>query len=382
MKKICYVTTISDTLKAFVLDSAKYLHENGNYDITFICDYDQKFADTLPEYIHYIPVPMKRGISVSGFKTIFRMRRIFKNEKFDLVQYSTPNASFYSAIAAKSAKIPVRLYCQWGIAYVGYNGIKRNVLKIIEKIICYCSTWIEPDSFGNRRFSIKEGLYKKDKSSVVWHGSANGVNLKKFNINCKNDWAKIIKTKYQIPDNYFILGFIGRITRDKGINELLRATKDLLEIKDNVILLIIGEKESNHNLELALLEWAKNEKRIIFCGWTCEVEKYIAAMDVLILPSHREGFGSVVIEAGAMGVPSIVTDIPGPTDVVENGETGIVVKKGDYKDFLRAILKLEDDRKSLEYLGETMRRRVTERYNQEELMKYIFIDRETLLNKR
>lgn len=121
------------TIKAFVLDTAKYLHEKGDFDISFICNNDEEFVASLPEYIHCYSVSMERGISLGGFKAMFAMKRIFKEQKFDLVQYSTPNASCYASLAAWLAKIPVRLYCQWGIAYVGFSGIKRKIFKLEEK---------------------------------------------------------------------------------------------------------------------------------------------------------------------------------------------------------------------------------------------------------
>lgn len=128
MYKICFVTTISLTLKSFVLELAKYLHATGDFEIHFVCDHDAEFEKTLPEYIHYNPISMKRGISFDGLKAIREMKKYFKQEKFDLIQYSTPNASCYASIAAKQAKIPCRLYCQWGIAYVGFQGIKEGFL--------------------------------------------------------------------------------------------------------------------------------------------------------------------------------------------------------------------------------------------------------------
>ena len=126
MKKICMITTVSSTLKSCVVDTAKHLYEQCGYDVTLICNTDEKFAKTLPPYVHYIPVPMSRGVNFSGFKSIKIFRKIFKREKFDLVQYATPNASFYASVAAKQAKVPIRLYCQWGIRYVGFQGIKRK----------------------------------------------------------------------------------------------------------------------------------------------------------------------------------------------------------------------------------------------------------------
>ena len=129
--KICFVTTTPITLKAFVLEFAKYLHETAGAEVSFICDTDEEFAKSLPSYIHYFPVPMKRGISLSGIKATREMKKIFKREQFDIVQYSTPNAAFYASIASKSAKVPVRLYCQWGMAYVGMQGVKRGIFTFI-----------------------------------------------------------------------------------------------------------------------------------------------------------------------------------------------------------------------------------------------------------
>ena len=119
MKKICFCTTIPDTINSFVLDFAYYLRKQTNWDISIICAYDEAFKESLPDYIHYYPVYMKRGISFDGIKAIHQMKKIFQRERFDLVQYSTPNAALYASIASKMANIPVRLYAQWGMAYVG-----------------------------------------------------------------------------------------------------------------------------------------------------------------------------------------------------------------------------------------------------------------------
>ena len=110
MKKICYITTIPLTIESFVLSSIEYLHEHTDWEFCVICDEDMEFAERLPKYIRYFPVRMERGISFSGIKAMFQMKKIFKQEKFDLIQYSTPNASLYAAIAGKLTKVPVRLY--------------------------------------------------------------------------------------------------------------------------------------------------------------------------------------------------------------------------------------------------------------------------------
>ena len=340
MYKICFVTTISLTLKTFVLDFAKYMHETGMFEIHFICDYDAEFEKMLPEYIHYKPISMKRGISFDGLKAMREMKRYFKQEKFDLVQYSTPNASCYASVAARLANIRARLYCQWGIAYVGFRGLKRNIFKLIEKMVCSNSTVIEPDSFGNLNFSHSERLYSAKKSRVIWNGSASGVNLSKFDISHKYEWRCDIRNRYDIPQDALVYIFIGRITGDKGINELFESTKALMSERNDVYLLLVGNMEKSESVNADLYQWSKDEARVVYCGYTNEVEKYLAASDVYLLPSYREGFGSAVIEAEAMGVPVIVTDIPGPTDAMKRNETGFVVKKGSSQELYEAMKKL------------------------------------------
>ena len=379
MKKICYVTTVPGTLRSFVLPTAKYLHEQAGYDISFVCDYNEEFEKMLPEYIHYYPVSMKRGISLGGLKAMNEMRRLFKKEKFDLVQYSTPNASCYASLASWMAKIPVRLYCQWGLAYVGFSGLKRKIFKTIEKMVCTLSTWVEPDSFGNLDFSHAERLYPSNKGSVIWNGSASGVNLNKFDVERKAEWREAIRTQYSIPSDATVFLFVGRITRDKGINELFSATRKLMEQSERVYLLMVGSKENVNSLEQGLYNWSIHENRVIYCGYTNVVEQYIAASDIYVLPSYREGFGSAVIEAEAMQVPVIVSDIPGPTDAMKRDKTGLVVEKGNSESLYKAMKRLHTDKELIERLGDNAFTFATENFEQQELCRRILDDRKRLL---
>lgn len=381
MKKICYITTISMTLKAFVLDTAIYLYENGDYDISFICNYDKDFAEQLPDYIHYYPVQMERGISLGGIRAMYEIKKILSKEKFDIVQYSTPNASCYAAIASTLAHIPVRLYCQWGIAYVGFSGFKKFIFKQIEKMVCALSTWIEPDSYGNLKFSHNENLYPNKKGSVIWNGSASGVNIKKFNINNKNKWHNEIRHKLNIPENAIVFIFVGRVTKDKGINELFCAFKDLIKNKDDIYLLMVGPEENSGSVNENLYEWSKNNKNIIYCGFTNEVEKYLAASDIYVLPSYREGFGSAVIEAESMGLPVIVTDIPGPTDAMKKDYTGIVVAKGNVEELNCAMDKLSGNVNLRDVYGNNAYDFAIHKFEQQQLFEKILIDRNNLLEE-
>ena len=368
-------------IESFILKSAEYLHDNTDWDISVICDYEHEFEKKLPEYIHYFPVKMKRGISISGIKAMFEMRRIFKTEQFDMIQYSTPNASLYASLAGKLAKVPVRLYCQWGIVYVGFSGIKRSIFKIIEKLICNMSTWIEPDSKSNLKFAHEQKLYLEQKGSVIWNGSACGVDLNKFNITHKEDYRRYIRKQYNIPEKAYVFGFVGRVTKDKGINELFEATKEFMTCNEDVFLLIVGEDETNSTVDRTLYEWAQNNEHVIYVGYTSVVEQYLSAMDCYILPSYREGFGMGIVEAEAMGVPVIVTNIPGPIDAMVKDKTGLIVEKANVLDLKRAMCKMYENREHGVEMGIAGLEYARTCFEQQHLFKYILEDRKRLLKE-
>lgn len=378
MKKICFVTTISATLSSFVVETAKCIHNNTDWDITFICNYDEKFEKSLPEYIHYIPVPMERGISIAGVKAMLEMEKIFQREKFDLIQYSTPNASLYASMAGKLAHVPVRLYCQWGLVFVGFQGLKRKIFQMEEKYVCHLSTHIEPDSNSNLRFAHEIGLYPKSKGSVIWNGSACGVNLTKFDISNKEEYRKDIREQLDIPEDAFVYGFVGRITRDKGINELLEAYKKL---NDDSYLIMVGRSEVDETINQELYTWASKNEKIKFTGYTTVVEQYLSAMDCYILPSYREGFGMGVVEAEAMGVPVIVTDIPGPIDAMIDNETGIVVQKADVESLYNAMISIREDKVCYFAMAEKAHDFAVNNFEQKQLFSYILEDRKKLLGE-
>lgn len=378
MKKICFCTTTPITIKSFILKTAEYIHNNTDWDISVICTYDEEFAKSLPSYIHYYPVDMKRGVSVGGIKAMLEMKKIFKREKFDLVQYSTPNASLYAAVASKLVKTPVRLYCQWGMAFVGFSGLKRKIFKLEEKFVCRLSTWIEPDSKSNLKFAHDEGLYPEEKGSVIWNGSACGIDLKKFDISKKAEYRENIRRKYNILDDAFVYVFVGRINRDKGINELLEAYKQF-SVDNSAYLLLVGNPEVDASVNIELYNWSKEQERIIYTGSTNVVEQYLGASDCYILPSYREGFGLSVIEAQAMGLPVIVTDIPGPTDAIILNETGLVIKKADAEDLLVAMKTLYNDDEKRKSFGQNGKEFVFNNFEQTHFFEELLEDRKILL---
>lgn len=378
MKKICFVTTVHGTLKSFVLELAKYLHDTGKFEIWFVCNHNNEFKKILPDYIHYYPVNMRRGVNLDGVKAIHELKKLFMLEKFDLVQYSTPNASLYASIAAKQAKVPVRLYCQWGILYVGFTGIKRKIFKTIEKMVCRNSTHIEPDNKLNLEFSHNEGLYPENKGYVIWNGSSCGVNLKKFDISQKGLWKQEIRNRYSIDKDDMVFVFVGRITKDKGINELFAATKRLTQKYNNIKLIVVGNPEATDTVDKELYGWAQRSKDVIFTGFTNEVEKFLGAADVFVLPSYREGLPSSMLQAEAMGLPIIATDILGIRVAMIDGKMGYLVEKENENALFDSMLKMCNSDMMEEY-GVNSLYFAEERYNQDELFKRIYHDRKELL---
>lgn len=340
MKKICYITTVSSTVKAFFLATIDKLCKN-DYQVTVICDYDLKLEELLPRGVHYMPVHMERGISIkNGITAVWRLYKIFRQEKFDLIQYCTPNAAFYSSIAGKLAGVKIRLYHNMGFVFLSYHGLKRTIFLLLEKITCRLSDKVQFASKSNLSLALENRLTTENKAYVVWNGSSGGVDLERFNISKKNEYRSQSREMYGIKDNDFIFGFVGRLTKDKGIEELFSAfwqiRKDC-KYRDYVKLLVVGPIENLSSIDKKLLNDIQRDPHVIFCGIQSEIEKFYSAMDVLVLPSYREGFGNVIIEAGAMGIPVIASDIPGPSDIVWHGETGLLCKPKDAKDLERCM---------------------------------------------
>lgn len=322
MIKICYVVTIPLTIESFFIPQLQYLAANG-FDVTVVCSNDSNLQEKLGECIRFHPIDIPRGISVGGsIYALKNLTRFFKKEKFNLIQYSTPNAAFYSSIAARATGCKIRNYHLMGLRYLGAHGIGRIVLKTLEKIACYNSTSVECVSKSNMEMGIKEGLFPKEKVTVVWNGSTGGVDLSRFNFSKRQQWRTEVHKELGYNDSDFVYGFVGRITKDKGIDELLSA---FLELKDSSKLLLVGNIEEDNHLDVELLKKAQENSDIKFHSFVSDIERYYAAIDVLVLPSYREGFGNVVIEAGAVGTPAIVTDIPGPTDTIDREKTALVV---------------------------------------------------------
>lgn len=376
---ICYVTTIGLSIKAFFIPQLKYLASKG-HNVSVICSYEDGLQELLGDTITYIPVEIPRGMSAIGtLKATKNIAQLLKKGDYDIVQYSTPNAAFCTSIASCLAGVKVRNYHLMGFRYQGFNGIKRAFFKKIEQITCRLSTDIECVSLTNREMGIKEKVFQGSKAVVVWNGSSGGVDCNRFSDEHRDEWKAEIRKKLNISDSFFVFGFAGRITKDKGIDELLAAFQQIKN--QNTVLLMIGDFEGEQDLNQDLLHKAKLDPHVVFVPFVDNIEQYYAAMDVIVLPSYREGFGMVIAEAAAMGVPAIVTRIPGPTDFVLEGKTALVVPPRDSTELAKAMNTFIEDPSLAEQMGKMSSSYTKDMFDSQILCRKILERKEMLVTR-
>ena len=345
--KICGISTLPNTVRSFMLNNFNYVSGKG-----FICycitqpDNKGIFNDENLGNVTYIPIPIKWGY-VSPFsliKTIWRLYKIFRKEKFDIIQYATMNAALCASIAGWLAKVPVRIDLFWGVSFVNYTGWKKRLDFYAKKLICKLSTHVQPDSNSNLTFCRNLKLFDSNKSEVLFNGSACGVDLKKYDYFKREEWRKEIYDKYLLIRFTKIYGFVGRVCVNKGINELLEAFFSIN--KPDICLMLVGSREFVSTLNQNLYNKALETENIIFTDLVPNAAKYYAAFDYLLLPSYVEGFGMVVLEAAAVGTPAVVSNINGPTDFVKDGINGLICEphsSDSLKDALSRTIKMTEN---------------------------------------
>ena len=351
--KIGVLTTISKTMDWFLVDSMRNLAKNG-YDITLISNMEEGFAERNSDYAKCIHLPMSRGASIKDlFKSTNALKKIFKRENFDVIYYTSPNASMYAAVAGKSAGVKIRIYSQCGIRYVSFGGVKRFIFKTVEKLTCRFSTHVKGQSPKNMQFAIDEGLCKAEKISVVGIGGTIGVELDKCREFDHAEKRRELREKYGVPEDSFVFGYVGRINTDKGINELVEAFKTVSADKKDVYLVLVGMLDDANPIKAENLEYAKTQTNVVMTGNVppSEVYYHMAMFDVLTHPTYREGFGKVLQEAMGVGLPIITTNVPGPSEVVEDGVSGILCEVKNASDLADKMLTLYNDKSLCEKLA-------------------------------
>ncbi|WP_299312063.1 glycosyltransferase family 4 protein [uncultured Aquimarina sp.] len=280
------------------------------------------------EGIKVIPVEMTRKITpIQDLKAVFQLYKIFRKEKPSIVHSHTPKAGTLSMIAAKLAGVPHRLHTIAGLPLLEATGGKRKLLDTVEKLTYRCATMIYPNSFGLKDIIIEQKYTIPEKLKVIANGSSNGINTSHFDPTLCAEVDKLkLKEKLKIDKNDFVFIYVGRLVKDKGINELISAFGKLSLENTNCKLVLVGVFEKDLD---PLLPKTENEinanSNIVFAGWQNDVRPYFAISDVLVFPSYREGFPNVVMQAGAMGLPSIVTNINGCNEIVSEDVNGTII---------------------------------------------------------
>lgn len=267
---------------------------------------------------------MKRDISLlHDLVSLYKWIILLVRERPNIVHGNTPKAALLSMVAAWLTKVPIRIYMCHGLRYQSCTGLKRKLLVMMERITCCCATHVLCVSQGVRQMFAEDRICSLRKSKVIFYGSANGVDTDFFNPQKVESGE--IRRRYGIEDNEFVVTFIGRIVRDKGIEELVSAVERLHNENIPIKLLLIGEREDNLNaLSHKTISDISRRDFIIEVGRQQDVRPFLKESYSLVLPSYREGMGQVLLEANAMGIPVIASNIIGCNNVVQNGVNGLL----------------------------------------------------------
>ena len=345
-KNILHVVNIYFVLPYFIGDQFKYFKEKG-YNMNVVCSPSEYLSDYAQKQgFEYLESPVNRNISISqDFVSIRNICKFVKKQKIDIVVGHTPKGGLLAMIAGWLMRVPIRIYVRHGLVYETSNGLKRFILMSVDRLTSFCSTKVVCVSPSVLRKSIEDHL-APIKKQMIWHkGTCNGIDtLNHFNP------AEIVparltdlKARYGIEEEDFVIGYSGRLVRDKGIIELVRAF-DKLQLADNCKLLLVGMFEKRDALPEDIQERILNDSRIIYTGFiNGGMEYFYSMMDIYVLASYREGFPTGVLEAQAMEKPVITTRVTGCCDSIIDGRTGFFVNN-TAEDIVEKIDKIRLDK--------------------------------------
>lgn len=348
MKSLCITLTSPFVLNAFLLGHILRLVQNMRVTVC-VNTAESDIAISLPQEAELMSVEIRRAISpVHDVSALWKLWRIYRKRRFDAVFTVTPKGGLLGMAAALAAGVPVRVHCFTGQVWANKTGVARMVLKAFDRVISSCATHLLADSPSQRDFLVAEGIAKAERIEVLGHGSLSGVNVEKFRPN--SGVRDRVRSGLGIDPECICLLYAGRMKREKGVLDLIATFSSLQTDYPNLHLILVGPDEEN------LLPGHKISG-LHAVGYSKCVEEYMAAADVFCLPSYREGFGSVLIEAAASGLPCVASRIYGITDAVVDGETGLLHRAGDAVDIKRCLVRLLQDRSLGASMGNAGRRR-------------------------
>lgn len=371
MNKIIRATTVPQSLNVFCKGMLRELSEK--YEVIGLSSPGEALERVSErEGVRTIAVPMERHISLTkDLKSLFQMIRVFLKEKPYAVHSMTPKAGLLCMIAGWLTRVPVRIHTFTGLVWPTSKGVRRKVLMLTDKITCACATHIIPEGEGVKNDLIAGKITNKP-LRVLGYGNVMGVDMERFSRR-----PEVIELANQLrDDNKFTFVFVGRLVKDKGINELCKAYERIHNQYPNTRCWLVGPYEDNLDPISAesrrLIDESDNGLEAVGRKSGDELLSYYAAADCFVMPSYREGFPNTVMEAGAMGLPSIVTDINGSREIIKEGENGMIVPPQNAEALYHAMRIMVQSKADREKMVANARKMIADRFEQSFVRKCLY----------
>jgi Glycosyltransferase len=335
------------------------------------------------ERVNIYPIEMQRQISpFKDFVSLIKLYRYFKRERPDVIHSITPKAGLLSMLAGKLAGVPVRMHTFTGLIFPYKSGLMQKILILMDKVLCYCATNIYPEGQGVKN-DLKKFRITDKPLKIIGNGNVNGIDSTYFDpaLISEND-KKELRKSLGIGASDFIYVFVGRIVKDKGINELVEAFTDIDKKNQNTKLILVGTFEQKLDpISQETESLITTNPNIITVGYQKDIRPYLGIADLFVFPSYREGFPNVLLQAGALGLPSIATDISGCNEIIRDGINGYIVPSKSHKDLQDKMQELLQDPQLRQQMAERSRGLIIQNYERGFLWNEILKEYNTLLEK-
>lgn len=381
MPKLIRITTVPSSLRSLLKGQLRFM--SSHFEVVAISSDSDDFDDILRAEggIRGYRVRMTRKITpLQDLRALCALIRIFRRERPDIVHTHTPKAGLLGMLAARICRVPHRLHTIAGMPLLETAGLKRTILNFVERTTNACATGVYPNSFAMMEIMRKLRLADPHKMKVLGNGSSNGIDVEYFSPEAAGRSRSEIRRELGIDEDVFTFIFIGRIVRDKGMNELVEAAKLLDRAGSDYRLIMVGRFEPELDpLHEGNEEFIRTHSSICYVGQQSDVRPYLSAADALVFPSYREGFPNVVMQAGAMGLPCIVTDINGCNEIVQDGLNGIIIPPKSVEALCEAMNALCHNTEMRKRMASSAREMITSRYRQQEMWDALLAEYNGLL---
>lgn len=368
----------------YLLPGQMYFMGMSGFEVVMISADGKELAEVIArEQCRHIIVPMTRKITpVQDLKCLWMLVKIFRKEKPDIVHTHTPKAGLLGMLAARITGVKTRIHTVAGLPLMVEKGFKYQLLKFIERLTYAAATQVWPNSNSLLQFIIKNKLTNKEKLKIIGKGSSNGINLHRFTTDSLNqNTLATVKASVNFSNNKVYLLCIGRLVKDKGIVELVNVFNELCKEHGHFILILVGEYEATLDpLPEETLQEIKTNPSIIHIPWTDHVEYFMHIADYFVFPSHREGFPNVLLQAGAMGLPIVCSNIAGNIDIVQNNETGLIFDRGNEQQLLKLMQYALTHPQHLQTMAKNLEEEIQENYRQENIWQNMLEAYKSLVN--